>query len=292
VNSIGYNVKSLGVAFISVFEQVISPAFGPLLSSSGTNDVRARLAAVCLFDDCVQYCGPSAAAKYGPMLIQGAVQGITDADDDLRNASVYGISQIARHAPTTISDQMVGPIMDQLVRTVQSARGQPREELDYPGLVENAVSAMASIALFDSSPFAKSMSTGPERERLLGLFLDSLPLREVEMEARYCHAGLCELIEAGAVKADASARVVQIVGGILELVERGEEVATPATCFRLVGLIKRIQEVSGDMELRSALLSLTPEERAATDRAMKCHGDGSSSTAQCGGSPNSVSRLT
>lgn len=51
VDSVGYQLKSLGVEFVSIFAEHIVGTLGKLLTSSGTSDIRARVASVCLFDD-------------------------------------------------------------------------------------------------------------------------------------------------------------------------------------------------------------------------------------------------
>jgi hypothetical protein len=51
VDSIGYQLKSLGEHFVPIFADLLVSTLGKLLTSSGTRDMRARVAAVCLFDD-------------------------------------------------------------------------------------------------------------------------------------------------------------------------------------------------------------------------------------------------
>ena len=51
VDSIGYQLKSLGQQFVPIFADQLVGTLGKLLTSSGTRDIRARVAAVCLFDD-------------------------------------------------------------------------------------------------------------------------------------------------------------------------------------------------------------------------------------------------
>ena len=51
VDSVGYQLKSLGEQFVPMFGDLIAGTLGKLLTSSGTRDTRARVASVCLFDD-------------------------------------------------------------------------------------------------------------------------------------------------------------------------------------------------------------------------------------------------
>ena len=51
VDSIGYQLKTLGEQFVPIFGDHLVGTLGKLLTSSGTRDTRARVASVCLFDD-------------------------------------------------------------------------------------------------------------------------------------------------------------------------------------------------------------------------------------------------
>ena len=51
VDSIGYQLKSLGEQFVPIFAEYLVGTLGKLLTLSGTRDTRARVASVCLFDD-------------------------------------------------------------------------------------------------------------------------------------------------------------------------------------------------------------------------------------------------
>jgi hypothetical protein len=102
VDSIGYMLKCLGPRFTSIFEQYVVPVLGPYClttspegsgssSSTPTYDVRARLSAICLFDDCVEYCEIDAATKFSPMLLQGILFGLNENNHDdmeLKRASI------------------------------------------------------------------------------------------------------------------------------------------------------------------------------------------------------------
>lgn len=234
LDSIGYTLKSLGEAFVPIFKSTVAPFFSPLLTVSGTADVRARFAAVALFDDCVEHCGSAAAARYAPYLAEAVVEGMDDTknedDEDLKVASIYGVAQIARHAPANVLDSSINIILSQLTSVIKSADGVAKDDMEDARVVENAVSALASLAIFDNSPYAKL----GQRATLLPLFLKNLPLREDTDEAQICHDGLCDLIDSGAIDASANApALLNIFGQIRQCVEEGEEIATPETCNRL-----------------------------------------------------------
>jgi len=181
---VGYTIKFLRAEAIPLFESEVAPVLAPYLKA-GVADVRARFAAVCLFDDCVEHCGSAAAAKYAPYLLEGALLGMDDTvngqDMDLKQVSVYGIAQIARYAPATA----VIPHAESLVNTLVDICSVPKDATEHVALVENGVSALASLALIGTAPFGKGMDAA-KKSSIASIFLDQLPLREDECEAKVC----------------------------------------------------------------------------------------------------------
>jgi hypothetical protein len=184
VDSIGYMLKLLGPEFNPVFDQLVAPAFGKLLI--GTSDTRARFAAMCLFDDCVEHCGSAAATKYSSKLVEPILHGIDDTkngqDMDLKQASIYGIAQVARYGPPTTFRLVVAQIIHFLKPVSNEVNTTAKDDMDNACMVENAVSALVSLALFEHAPFAKMK--GVDTSSILTTFLNSLPLREDETEAQ------------------------------------------------------------------------------------------------------------
>ena len=178
VDSIGYVLKSLEIAFVDTFDSFVAPFFQPLLTAKGTNDIRARLAAVCLFDDFVEHCGRAGAAKHAPALLQGVLDGLDDnknqKDKELKQASIYGIAQIARYAPASTLAEVVIPLSQVLQKVII--------EDDDPNILENAVSAIASMVLFVDSHFVDL--PGIDRVTITRLFMKALPLEQDYDEAK------------------------------------------------------------------------------------------------------------
>ena len=176
VDSVGYTLKFLGQGFVPIFAEHVVPVLGPYLAT--TIDVRASVSAVCLFDDCVEHCGPQAAAMYAPQLVQGVLLALqSNADKDLVQAAVYGISQMARHAPRTVMAEHIRTILQNLLTIASLAKDE-----DNIYLVENAVSALASLTLW--GPF-QDLKFG-NRDALTQTFLSQLPLGQDEDEAKVC----------------------------------------------------------------------------------------------------------
>jgi len=184
VDSVGYNLKFFRDRFLPTFDREVAPVLGPYLSVG--NDVRARLSAVCLFDDVIEHCGTTAAAKYAPYLVGGAVAGLDDAtngrDMDLKRASIYGISQICRYAPSKVLLPYEDKIIPTLLSTVASTS---KEECDDPAVYEYSVSALGSLVLFGGNPPFKN-TRFVKAENLVKVVLKNMPLLEDFDESKFC----------------------------------------------------------------------------------------------------------
>lgn len=185
VDSIGYQLKSLKEGFAPIFEESVAGPLGQLLTSgSNTDDVRAKHAAVCLFDDCVEHCGAKAAMRYAPVLLEGIKDALADTSNDedveLKQAACYGIAQIARHAsmPPAQGQHLLAKVYD-IAKEVEAV---PKEDIEHLALLENAVSALAALALLPSSPLSNLVSNN--REALTRVFVRGLPLEEDFDEAK------------------------------------------------------------------------------------------------------------
>jgi hypothetical protein len=285
VDSVGWTIKTLGSAFLPVFEQFVAPILGPHLTNNNSSsiDIRARLSAVCLWDDVVEHCGPDAAAKFSPQLVQGVLLGMVDNDeDDLQRASIYGIAQMARYAPTSVLLPHASLILQNLMAILTGSN-----ETENAAILENSVSALASLVLIGPNPPFRNnhlVST----EAALNLFLKSLPLSIDYDEAKICHEGLCDLIQQHHPSSISSPspslshelapwvshhgpELVRILGETLALVAVDEEdVATNTTCQRMAGILIRLQQQSSPgLMLQSSFAALRPEAQAAVQQAME-----------------------
>ena len=253
VDSIGYLLKFSKTEFVPIFETCIVPTLGKYLSI--TSDVRASVAAMCLFDDIVEHCGPEAAAKYSPTLLQGIMVVMNDPskyDQDLVQAAVYGIIQIVRHSSTTIiSSNNMQTIVQQLLILTQANKDEVGDDI-Y--LYELAVSTLASLVLF--GPYADLKFVN--RDIVMNVFLKSLPLEQDEDEAKICHAGLCSLIENGFVDLKVEApRIISVIGSILSDVNEGVDIAEGDTCERFVKILYEMQQ-QNPQGMQQAFAGLDP----------------------------------
>merc|ERR1711971_1498706 len=180
------------------------------------------MGAVCLFDDCVEHCGAAAARAYAPMLLEGIREaldttGLQDEGEvELKKAAVYGLAQIARHAPTSLPPATGLDLLSKLYEIAKEVETVPKGDLEHVALVENTVSAMASLALFPGSPLFDAV---PDKGALMNVFLRCLPLEEDFDEAKICHDGLCDLVEANSINIQSEYRtLLRIISRVLFLV--------------------------------------------------------------------------
>jgi hypothetical protein len=263
VDSIGYLLKFSKAEFVPVFENYVVPLLGKYLSS--ISDVRASVAAMCLFDDTVEHCGSEAAAKYSPVLLQGVMVVISEPskyDRDLVQAAVYGIAQMSRYAPKNVLSSNMQTIVNQLLQLTQ---GNKEDAGDGIYLYEIAISAMASLYLF--GPFADLKCVN--RYAITDVFLSSLPLEQDEDEARICHAGLCSLVENGLIDTHAEApRITSIAGSIIYDVQEGIDIADGDTCERLMKILHDMQR-SNPHGMQQAVEGLDPSIQHVISNAVQ-----------------------
>lgn len=264
VDCIGYILKSRGQDSIGIFKDRIVPFFGPKLTASADDaDKVGQHAAICLFDDCVEHCGSYAAATYGEMLLYGIVPVLTNIstnDGELKAAAVYGVAQLARHAPTKLLESVARTIVPCLYQIAASQN----EETD---LSEGALSSLASMTLFPSAP-CKNASTGIDPALILGLFLNAMPIQNDESEAQFCQEGLCSMIEAGEIDIlSHTPALLRIIAQTICLVSDGEEVASECVLSRYSKIVKQMLTSVNRNILNETFESLESREQQALQQA-------------------------
>ena len=186
VDAIGYILKSLGSRFLPIFEGMIHPFFSPFLKTLVLTDIPTRHAAICLYDDCVEHCGPVGASTYSSLLLDAVLHGI---DDNLngrnmavKQASVYGLIQIARYNPHSLASCNATALISTLVDLSSVGKNARKVDIENLSLVENSASAIAALCLTPDSPFASLVSF--DKSSCLDVFLHNLPIQEDEDEAK------------------------------------------------------------------------------------------------------------
>lgn len=267
VDSIGYSLKILGPSFSSIFEQKVVPLLGPFLQPNVDN--RARWSAICLFDDCVEHCGPQAASRFAPQLLPSVVSGMDESEvSDLRQVSIYGIAQIARYAPGAIDSNVAGSIIPALATIAR----QPKDSFDNVSIQENAVSALVSLVLFPDAPYRGKFVKAETATKIL---LENMPLTMDYDEAKICSTGLCDLVESAAIPLrDYTRELVEVIGATLGEVSKGEEVATEADCARMSAILMQLQQDGSVKDFQEAFYNLPLESQAAVQSVMQKYSNG------------------
>lgn len=254
VDSVGYTLKFFRQDFLPLFEQYIVPGLGPKLEDQ--SDVRASLSAICLFDDVVEHCGTQAAAQYAPRLALAVATVFEQHSEEkeLVQASVYGIAQIARYAPSGVLSSHLQTFIHRLLAL--TSRNKDEDGGEYAYLIEIAASALAALTLLGPFPDLKFVP----RDNLVNAFLSQLPIQQDNDEAKICHAGLCHLIENGTIALDQEyGPIARILGDVLVDVQDGEDVATPDTVERMSTILFQMQQGLAPSTVQQAFGGLSPE---------------------------------
>ena len=274
VDSLGYQLKSLGESFTPIFAESVAGPLGQLLTTKPgmREDARAKIAAVCLFDDCVEHCGSKAANAYAPMLLEGikgalANNQLNEDDAELKQAVFYGLCQVARRAPSSLSPSVAQDLLMKSYNNAKQVETVSKDDMDHVYMVENAVSAMASLALLKNSPLFNSVS---DKGPLMNVFMCGLPLEQDMDEGQVCHEGLCDLVEANLINIQTEySALLRIIGKVLALVSDGDDVATEATCARLMGVVNMIQQTVDGNSIQDVFSTMDPESQQALVAAMQ-----------------------
>lgn len=112
----------------------------------------------------------------------------------LRQSSVYGVAQAVRKSPESCFR-----LLDTIVPTLVACINSPHaKEEDYEGTTENAIFALGIIC--NSSAYRQAGRVawgGVDAQMVAGVWLQGLPLRADELEAKIAHSQLCDGIERG-----------------------------------------------------------------------------------------------
>jgi hypothetical protein len=163
-----------------------------LLTSSNSTHPMGRFGAICLFGGWWNFVvyGPASVVKYSQLLAKAIC---SDTDLDIREASSYGIAQLAHHAPQIYVESLV-----QHLRSIatKGTIAKAKEHLEHIRLVENLVSALANMILFKS---ANSPHIAVSKADVIKIFLAILPLQEDCDEVQFNHKGFCDFVKSGKI---------------------------------------------------------------------------------------------
>jgi len=259
VDSIGWILKSHATNIGVVFQQYVSAFLTPLLTC--TTDIKAREAAVSLFDDVIEFGGEAVARGYAAPLLQSILDSFTTGDEELYQVCLYGLGQLARVVP----DCLVGN-EDAIVQFAMQVIGKGDEASRVT--LEYAASVLASMVLRDGAPFPNLKTN-----HITDAFLNCLPAREDDGEAKICHAALGDMVESNVVDLSTHAgTVLRIMAQVISYNQtEGEDIVTEQTAMKYVQVLKRLEAASTAQDggaIRQAFESLDMDVKVLLRRVM------------------------
>lgn len=143
-----------------------------------------------MVDDVIEF-GGEAGKKYVEPSLPVFVRNIAAEHSVLRQSSIYGLAQAVRRAPEVCAPHLAS-IVPALVQFVHSPVAQ---EEDSEGAKENAIFSLGCIY---NSPLLRGVSWGGvDPAAVAALWMQSLPLRTDETEAKVANVQLCDAVERG-----------------------------------------------------------------------------------------------
>lgn len=179
-------------AMMAFFDATIAPMFAPYLQPSTSEHF--QIVACCMVDDALEF-GGTAAGKYVPTALTVFIHNVNSDNNVLRQCSSYGLAQIVKHHADALTSVPggLGGFVDALMVMVNREDAQDEDSV---GGTENALFALGVLA---TSPQYRSSGPTPlplaQVEQATSLWLHSMPLKEDELEAKYCSLRLAEACE-------------------------------------------------------------------------------------------------
>ena len=135
VDCMGYLLKTLRGAGVALFDSAVAPLFTQFLAAGQPPSLRHN--AICLYDDMIEY-GGAGAQKYLTPVVPVLVANLEAEEPELRQASVYGLMQVAKVWPEAYRTMHA----DVTPRLVALATRPDAAEDEHELVTENCVSAL------------------------------------------------------------------------------------------------------------------------------------------------------
>lgn len=193
-DALGHMLKLHGEHAMPLFDSAVAPAFSPYLSS--TQQQQLQVIAICLLDDAIEFGGASAHKYVEPLLPTLTTNALQSDHAVLRQCSVYGIARAACVAPAVVARNL-HLVLPCLLGVINSPNAADEEN---EGTLENAVFAIGAICANTAyraslAQCCATISADCTIDNMAALWLQRLPLRADEQEAKAAHKQLCDMIE-------------------------------------------------------------------------------------------------
>lgn len=234
--------------FLPYFEQLVDSIL-KLTSNEPHIPWSDRQIALCMWDGLIEHCGPNC-ITYSQFFLPLLTNGIVDKHEDIRQAALYGIGQLAQQAgPTFI--QFFESIIPHIVHMVNQPNSRNDDNISA---TENGISAIGRILRYCPQI--------PNRNELLTCWISWLPIWEDEPEVPITMDFLLSLIEQNdpTVMGANSSNLPRLVAIVAEtfsrsLIEKSHEVGNKMVIF--------LKQVHDNPAINSCLNSLTVEQQKA-----------------------------
>ena len=284
-DTFGQLLKLHGEPFMTEVDHFIAPTFSPYLRSD--HPVALQIVAVYLVDDVVEFGGVSA-HKYIPSLVSTFLHNAKSNNKLLRQCSVYGLAKAILAAPHLLIPHLGGVTAGLIAVLNTCAEPEEGEEVpeedeedesggDNEGTFENAVFALGTLGCDPRYRDAIAAMGAGSVEHLVSTWLQRLPLRTDETQAKAASKQLCDAIERNDayVLGQDGANLPEIVRILAEVLQNAASVAASATqvsessvtvlahsvtANRMRAIVQSmLASANSNVVLSAALSSLTPE---------------------------------
>lgn len=233
------------IACSEVFHNLLDPETRP----------RHRQAAICIFDDVVEFAGPSARNFYSS-IFNTFMNYVMDPEGIVRQASIYGIGQMVMADKSVVAPK-INEVLEAMHQQIVHPDAQSEELIT---VTENAVSVLCRIC--------KELSDQVDVNEILPVALEHLPLNADPDECACIHDLLCDFIDAipATVFGEKFERLPKVLSILVTVIAK--KLGAPKTFERMVAILRTMQnEIPGDV-LGAAFEELDDECKAKLQEIM------------------------
>ncbi|KAL2633872.1 hypothetical protein R1flu_005351 [Riccia fluitans] len=246
---LGTLTKTFKNLFLPYFEELIV-YITPMLGKDRSPE--EKRVAICIFDDVAEQCR-EAAIKYYDTFLPFLLDACTDANPDVRQASVYGIGVCAEYGGASFK-----PVVGEALKRLNAVISQPTSgAAENIMATDNAVSALGKICQFQRDRI--------DATQVVPAWLSCLPLRNDLVESKIVHEQLCAMVERSDVHllGPNNQYLPKIVAVFVEVLTAGGALVTEGTAGRMVNLLRHLQQTLPPDALASTWSSLQPQQQGA-----------------------------
>lgn len=214
-------------AILPFFEHML-PDFTKLLEQQ--QPASDRQWALCVFDDLLEYTGPSS-IKYQQYFLKSLLSGIQDQNPEVRQAAAYGCGVMAQFGGCEYAN-VCAEIITTLSLVISNSDSRSKSNISA---TENCISAVTKICKYNNSTV--------DVNEVIPIWLTWLPVVEDHAEAPHVYGYLCDLIESNhpIVLGPNNANIPFIISIICDSVAAEVYETHPELAQRIKGIVLHVQ---------------------------------------------------